>query len=332
MSAFDLRDKKYNDNYAFATSNDCEKTGGHGKHEPVHCEDGATTSSRRVKDECIVTLKVYDSCRQQDCCTPFELGPARAAQTKVIGGITIHEGEIIDPPPEAAAVTVEDVRISKVVIVSKEPSPFKAGFWDIELKYIFVYNVIFRDVDGCAFDCIAGTSIFNKKLTLFGSTGSDLSISTDLFGSDNPNLCCGGGTSTMLSDAPFVMVEAKAVPLSSGLKYSCAKECCDCCGDTRANEYSRIEANEVLVTLGVFSIVKVLRLVTLSVESKGFCIPKECEDVSPLNPCDFFESLDFPMDIFAPPQKPEFFAGISSNIPSCTKGERVYDDDCGCDD
>lgn len=38
-----------------------------------------------------------------------------------------------------------------------------------------------------------------------------------------------------------------------------------------------------------------------------FCIPKECENVSPLSPCDFFESLDFPMDVFAPPQKAEFF-------------------------
>ncbi len=53
---------------------------------------------KRVKDECIIALKVYDSCRQQDCLTPRELGPARAAECAVIGGEIVKEGDVIDPP------------------------------------------------------------------------------------------------------------------------------------------------------------------------------------------------------------------------------------------
>ncbi len=58
-------------------------------------------------------------------------------------------------------------------------------------------------------------------------------------------------------------------------------------------------------------------------------IPAECEETSALNPCDFFDSLDFPMDIFAPPQKAEFFAGISSNIPAGS-GNNSGGSSCGC--
>jgi len=45
------------------------------------------------------------------------------------------------------------------------------------------------------------------------------------------------------------------------------------------------------------------------------CIPKECQDQGDINPCEYFEELAFPMDIFAPPQRKEFHSGVSENIP-----------------
>jgi len=66
---------------------------------------------------------------------------------------------------------------------------------------------------------------------------------------------------------------------------------------------------EVLVTIGLFSILKLFRLVHLNVQSTGFCIPDMCSDVGhDINPCEYFADLDFPMDIFAPPQRKEFMA------------------------
>lgn len=53
---------------------------------------------RRLREECIIALKVYDSCRQQDCLEYDVLGPARAAETKTIGNVIINEGDVIDPP------------------------------------------------------------------------------------------------------------------------------------------------------------------------------------------------------------------------------------------
>lgn len=124
------------------------------------------------------------------------------------------------------------------------------------------------------------------------------------------------------------MSVAKAVGLNAELKYQNRRCCC--------NEETAPEANEVNVTIGLFTIIKLFRIVNLSVQSRGFCIPQECEDISPLNPCEFFDNLDFPMDIFAPPQKPEFLAGISNNIPhngckTAGAGSCCRNSSCGCD-
>ncbi len=113
-------------------------------------------------------------------------------------------------------------------------------------------------------------------------------------------------------------MEAKAVALSAELKFCKPKRHCMPCHhhDEPGSDVGGLfgEPNEVLVTIGLFSIIKVFRIVNLTVQSHGFCIPEEGQEISPLNPCDFFDNLDFPLDIFCPPQKPEFFAGVSNNL------------------
>lgn len=261
----------------------------------------------KLKDECIIALKVYDFCRQQDCLTNAVLGPARADCFTHIGNKTIQEGDIIDPPENSASVSVEHLKVKKVIVADKEPNPFRNGFWDITLKYVFRYVLVFREADGTIIGKVAANSIYTKKVTLFGSIGTDISISTDLL--------CGTNSSMELDSDPFVLVESKAVALGSELIYPSRK--CSC------PDNEPLEPIEVGVTIGLFTIIKLFRLVNLSVVSKGFCIPNECEDISPLNPCEFFDNLDFPMDIFAPPQKAEFLAGISGNIPKDEEVEAI---------
>ena len=274
------------------------------------CPDEGAIDDRKMKEECIIAKKVYDSCRQQDCLTVDELGPARAAECKKIGDETIREGDVIDPPSNAAAVTIDQLKVKRIIIVSKVPSPFRKGFWDIDIKYVFEYRLTFREADGCVIDSIMANSIFNKRVSLFGSEGTELTIASDLFGKY--------GTETLDAE-PFILVEAKAVALAAELKFQ-----------KRMNmglEDLSPSPNAVHVTIGLFTIIKLFRIVNLTVMSKGFCIPRECDDISPSNPCDFFDSLDFPMDVFAPPQKPEFFAGVSGDIPNKRKHK---DEDCGC--
>lgn len=259
----------------------------------------AELDSRRLREECLISLKVYDSCRKQECLTENEIGPARAAEDGSIDGQDYNEGEIIIPPNKAASVSVDYLYVKKVLIVDKRPCQFKNGFWDIDIKYVFEYELTFREADGTSFEPIKANSIYNKHVTLFGSFGGYIVTATDMFGMT--------GDEPRSNDSPIVFVEAKAIELSAEIKYP-RHLCC--------NDGDNDEMGWVNVIIGLFSIVKLCRIVSLLVESKGFCTPPECEDICPLNPCEYFEDMDFPMDIFAPPQKPEFMSGACGNIPS----------------
>ncbi len=270
-------------------------------------------SPTRLREECIIAFKVYDSCRQQDCLGENEIGPARAAECICIDGVHLNEGDVINPPNTAAAVTIDRLKIKKIIIVDKRPNTFRRGFWDIDLKYVFQYRLTFREANGQVILTVRANSIFNKKLTLFGSVGEDLVVATDLLDST-----MGGGTT--LDADPFVLVEAKAVALEATLRYQ--RRVNDGCED-----FSPVPV-AVNVTIGLFTIIKLYRIVNLTVESRGFCIPNECDDISSLEPCNAFDDLDFPMDSFAPPQRPEFLAGITNNIPR--NHDRCNNKPCGC--
>jgi len=109
---------------------------------------------------------------QQDCLTAAQMGPARAAECGCIGDQHLKEGDVINPPDNAAAVTIDRLKVKRIIIVEKEPNPFRNGFWDVDLKYVFEYRLTFREADGTLIGSIKANSIFNKKVTLFGSHGT----------------------------------------------------------------------------------------------------------------------------------------------------------------
>jgi len=278
---------------------------------PIHPE--IPPEKIRTKTENIIALKIYDICRSQDCLDFNSIGPARAVgemEPLQSDEKPIKEGQIIIPPRDAASVSMEDVHIKRIIIVDKRPSSLRRGFWDVEVKYIIGYKLIFRGINSHDEKVIDAFSMYNKKLTLFGSEGGDLAIATDLFGMDG---------SGVFEATPFVMVEAKAMGLCSSLIYdSFGSDHSRGHGHGHGHDHDHHEgrrrATSVEVVIGLFSIVKLFRLVDLAVESTGFTIPGECEEICPMDPCEFFNGLAFPMDLFAPPQKREFDAGVSSNI------------------
>lgn len=271
-----------------------------------------TAECRKNTEECIIAQKIFDQCRIQKCCTPAILGPARAARNIPTCNEMLCEGDIIVPPCNAASVTLKNTKLSNIDIVCKKPNPLRTGCWDIELKYVFHYDLEFRKADGCPIGCIAASSVYNLKVTLFGSTETEVTVASDLYHcGENP----AGG--------PFVSAEGKAVGLLAELKYPCNYNCgCNCgCGcDTDDSVYGAPVA--VNVTIGLFTIVKMFRTVNMLIHSLGNCVPEECSCPSSANPCDFFDRLAFPMDIFAPNDPPHSCCG-TGNCSSCDK-------DCNC--
>jgi len=268
-----------------------------------------------VKQENIISFKVYDNCRQQDCLDEDELGPARSAVCQKIGDRHFKEGEIITAPSNAASVSIEDLRIKRIIIVNKRHNPFKRGYWDIDLEYVFEYFIVFREARGRDIGTLKAISTFNKKVTLFGSIGSDIVIATDLLSEH-------GEESPVLNLDPFVLVEAKAIALAAKLVP---------CRNHHARHIDECDEGRipmvVAVTIGLFTIVKLFRLVTLIVESRGFTIPRYCTEIAPINACDHFGKLPFPMDVFAPPQRREFESGISGDIPNELCHERLVEEE-----
>ena len=247
--------------------------------EPMFAEkpEKGCPDPRRVIDECVIAHKVYDSCRRQNCLTVQDIGEALAEEHVVIDGVEIPPGGSIIPPAAAVSVAMDNVRI-KSITVDKHPSPFRAGYWEIGVKYDLVYDLTFREAKGTSGQTVKAMNVYDIKVTMFGSVSSDLSVVTDMYQETNK---------PTLSAAPYTWVEAKVIGLDSKIAQG-------------------VNQKQINVTVGLFSILKLFRLVHLNVQSKGFCVPGVCKDIGKVDPCKYFSKLDFPMDIFAPPQFKEF--------------------------
>lgn len=291
--------------------------------------------NRRFNEECIISYKIYDQCRMQICCTPGMLGPAKAARNCTACDQIFNEGDTIVPPEDAESVDLENFKLKRIIIVNKKPNAFKPGFWDIELKFVFTYVLIFKASDGCEICCVSAYSTYSLTVVLFGSFATDTVLASDLYGPSN------GGAS---SD-PFVTVEAKAVALAAELKYKKCNNncdcCCDCgcggnscgCGGGKHHDCDNVDSDSipsaVNVTIGLFLIVKLFRLVNLLVHSSGFCVPEECENTSATDsPCDFFDSLEFPLSTFTPPADPKYFE--RSRRDKCCDSNSAGNSNCNC--
>ncbi|MCL2378179.1 MAG: hypothetical protein FWC77_03535 [Defluviitaleaceae bacterium] len=142
--------------------------------EPVELHGHIPAPPKKVKDECIVAYKVYDSCRRQNCLTASELGPAMVAEHCEIDGHAHHPGDIIRPPAGTTSVNMEKLKISRIHVIDKKPCPFRNGFWEVGIKYTFEYCLIFRDSGGCILAQVNAKNFFNSKTALFGSHGSEV--------------------------------------------------------------------------------------------------------------------------------------------------------------
>ncbi|MCL2574808.1 MAG: hypothetical protein FWE33_00085 [Defluviitaleaceae bacterium] len=279
---------------AFEFGNYPTPTARHGHHgKPPHIDPPeAPHLPAPTISEPILAMKIYDSCRSRDCLAQPEIGAAREL-----------DGRIIVAPEGAQSAIMEDLRVHSINVMRKEPSPFREGYWDMEIQFVLCYNLRFVGRDGMPLGEIPAMSTYTSRCSLFGSVAQEVALFTDLMG--NSHTMLGGG-------APFIMVEAKAIPLSAEIRRHRHRHH----GDNPPSEGFGEHHRHIFPTIGLFSIVKLYRMVSLMVESRGFVIPPPCKHIMPPNPCDFFSKLDFPLDAFSPPQKREFAAGISVNIPA----------------
>lgn len=255
---------------------------------------------------CVQVEKVYDHCREKDCIEDAVVDFVDDVQC------------LID---KAVKVKVKDAEVVKV-LADLDDVPFRRGFFTVNVRYKIKLRVefCFRDQFGnmVSSEPKVGFIWFSKTVFLFGSEGQ-----VKIFSSVEPASCpanssdgdgCGGAT-LQQDNLPNIKVEvAEPLVLNARIKrvHCHVKprgdqfdlEDNDNFGDDNVAAGRRFfPPKSVVVTVGLFSIIKLTRLVQLLIPAFDFCIPtRECVSATEENACELFDTIEFPFDQFFPPQ------------------------------
>lgn len=266
---------------------------------------------------CIQAEKIYDSCREKDCIEDAKVIFKNHDYVQYLINMAINvkcrRAEILD------------------VFVDVEPVPFKRGFYTVDVKFFIKVTLDFFIPNGSGpggthIVTKDGLVVFDKKVILFGSEGNVKIFKTHFVkhGIDDQV------TSEIQQDnLPIAKVEV-AEPICLGAKIQDILDklfddtCCleqaprrviEALGDDDEDDDidykalaeerlgGQLPTRRVVVTIGLFSIIKLVRFVQLLIPAFSFCVPnKECVAATEENPCDLFDTIEFPVDEFYPPQ------------------------------
>ena len=250
----------------------------------------------RVREAvCVQVEKIYDSCREKDCIENVRV---------MFRNLTPEQREAIN---NAMNVKLREVKL-KDVITDIEEVPFKRGFYTVDVKYIMKVNLDFfvREPGSICVVPITGDISFNKKVILFGSEGNIKIFKSHFEGEQNNRPI---KTSLQQDNLPIAKIEvADPIALNAQIRGILDKffedndDCC-CCDNDESDETRQFPTRRVFVTVGIFSIIKLIRYVQLLIPAFDFCYPnKECIASTDENPCEIFENIEFPYNEFYPPQ------------------------------
>ncbi len=258
---------------------------------------------------CIHTKKVYDSCRDKECCTDLRVFLTRCSQAILDGAINVK--------PKTAELLWAYIDV--------EPIPFNKGFYTVDVSYFYkitaeAFYGVGRPRDIC------GLAKFDKRTVLFGSEGS-VRIFSSQYMPQAEDIQCFERTNLPIATVEVVdpvvlgskVVEAPC--MDDGLVSDIPESIFGCFDDDLVigNEGKRL-----LVSIGQFSIIKLERDIQLLMPAYDICMPeKECSsgNGSSEDPCDLFRKFRFPVDEFFPPK----LSDIKVDMPTSCDGNS-----CSC--
>lgn len=262
---------------------------------------------------CIDAGRVYDSCSDKDCLEDLRVFFVERDQMVIDHAVSIRvkKAEVI--------TTYVDV----------EALPFNRGYYSCDLTFFFEIQLEVYTGHSAPCTTVCGIAVFDKKVILYGSEGN-VKVFHSEFRADqhdrqemptrNMPRCC-----VQIAD-PIVLSARLAEP-GENCPPCC---CCCCCGaipDRICSSYGGQfcdgeEGKKVYVTLGIFTIVQLIRNVQMLVPVYDFCLPnKECISPNTENPCELFKKMCFPVDEFFPP-KMEGDCGCHNPPPTPCKTPR----------
>ena len=243
---------------------------------------------------CIDAGRVYDSCSDKDCLEDLRVY------------FTERDQMIVD---HAVSVRAKKAEVLTTYI-DVEALPFNRGYYSCDLTFFFEIQVEVYAGHGVPCTVVNGIGIFEKKVILYGNEGN-VRVFNSEFRDDAPDR-----QEMPTRNAPRCSVQvAEPIVLSARVVDACECGCCscDCCCNcscipeciTRRYGGNFCDDNNgkiVYVTIGIFTIVQLIRNVQMLVPVYDYCMPsKECCPTSD-NPCDLFRKMCFPVEEFFPPK------------------------------
>ena len=266
---------------------------------------GGCGKGGEARTVCVEANRILDSCRDRDC---FE-------NVRVF--LTDLGEELIE---RTTQVRVKDACIAWTYI-GIDPVQFNRGFYAVHIRF---YVKLILEACVCAgrsqeFD---GIAVLEKQVVLFGGESSVSIFRSSIDGGD---FCTEPEPCYKERSVPTAVVEA-VDPIVLGarvLEPACPEPVCCCCcacdvppsiaGCLSSPLYIEAEDGDIrrdgkrilVVSLGIFSLVRLVRPAQYLITASEFIIPdKECVAATPDNPCDLFRSMAFPIAEFTPAPMP----------------------------
>ena len=248
---------------------------------------------------CVHTKKVYDQCRSRDCMRDLRVYLPVEDQCFI-------EGNSVSVKPRSAELLT--------AVMDVEPVTFQRGFYSVDIRFYYKVSVEVCTGVGCP-RILEGLSVYDKRCILFGSEGHARIFSSkylpdqmDFQLAERSNL-----PTAVLEAVDAILLDAHIVYPTQPCPCSCPCELrevpraiCGCFGgrDLALDSTS----NQLVVTIGQFSIIKLERDIQLLMPAYDICLPQKdcCDNVGGDNsedPCEIFSRFDFPVDEFFPPRK-----------------------------
>lgn len=239
---------------------------------------------------CIDARRVYDSCGDKDCLSDMPVFLTQEGQN------------IVD---NAVNVRLRDADVMNVML-DIEPVPFHRGFYSIDMTYFFEVTLDVFTSPCSTPESVRGLCISDKKVILYGSEGSvrifSSDMSTDEYDTQNAMTRSLPTANVQVAQPIALAATVKEKRPNHRISHKIPASITRHFGSDICDSGERV----VLATLGVFSIVQLMRNVQMLIPSYDFCIPeKRCVSSTDDSPCDMFARLEFPTDEFFPPNVSE---------------------------
>ena len=244
---------------------------------------------------CVSVNKIFDSARDKDCLEDLRVHLCDRAQ------------EIVDRATAVRCTNVEVIYAN----ISLDDVPFNRGFFQVTIRYFFCVTLECCVCNGRS-EIVKGLCAFDKKIVLFGG---EKNVSVFQSDPDNDGFCVDPcklkchETSTL----PTVTLEVAApICLDVKLKERCHNfgHCCMSADSIPERVRQRFEGefidgignNNVYVSIGLFSVIRMERTVQLVLPGSHLVLPEK--DSTPANdgcdPCSVFGRMNFPVAEFFP--------------------------------